>query len=619
VIKHKVMSVKKIILILFLCSITAMPYLFLDKYSYGNGFSNSFYESQFLTKNKVMVVVPHEDDEINLAGSTIRNLTNGKSEVTVVFITNGDKGNKGGIGDTRINEAINSLKVLGVRENNIIFLGYGDTWNTSFKHIYHAPNNEVIKSFIGRIQTYGTKLHSDFSLNFYGNHSLYTRNNYKENLKDVILKYQPDTLIAVDFDSHQDHRAASLIFEEALGEILKEHEQYKPLVYKGFAYNTAWNARDDSFKINMESTVLPDKVQLVNQNYELDTPSYNWEDRVRFPVPKEMLSYTKRSNLIFEALSKHKSQNAKLRAGNLINSDQVFWERDTKSITYDSEIIVSTGEAKYINDFKLIDCTDITQKYAKFNNCVWVPNEDDSDKSVKIVFDSPKEISSVVLYDNFSLADNILNGQLIFSDGSKIDTGALNKNGSATKLEFDAKKNIKYVQFKIEEYEGARPGLCEFEVYENEMKSVSPHFIKIMLDNDFETFIYRYIITNEKEIPLNVYSYPRMEFKDLLDAYRFSIIDYSGQEFDLEGKIVKISDSIKPGKCKIRVELISNPKIFDQVEFVVPSRLELLKIKGLTRYEMCIDFVEEKFNYAANLLTVKLVRLKKILFDWEHT
>ena len=87
-----------------------------------------------------------------------------------------------------------------------------------------------------------------------------------------------------------------------MGEILKKNQEYNPLVFKGFAYNTAWYATDDFYSYNLESTLLPARESIDNVTYELDIPNYNWEDRVRFPVNKNMLGYTKRSNLLYEAL-----------------------------------------------------------------------------------------------------------------------------------------------------------------------------------------------------------------------------------------------------------------------------------------------------------------------------
>ena len=60
-------------------------------------------------------------------------------------MTNGDYY---GIGETRIREAISLYDFLGLPEDHVIFLGYGDNLHTQDYHIYNAPESEVIPSQI---------------------------------------------------------------------------------------------------------------------------------------------------------------------------------------------------------------------------------------------------------------------------------------------------------------------------------------------------------------------------------------------------------------------------------------------------------------------------------------
>ena len=55
------------------------------------------------------------------------------------------------------------------------------------------------------------------------------------------MNYKPEIIFAVDFDRHIDHRAISLIFEEAISNILsKKNNSYFPEIYKGFCYNGSY-------------------------------------------------------------------------------------------------------------------------------------------------------------------------------------------------------------------------------------------------------------------------------------------------------------------------------------------------------------------------------------------
>lgn len=78
---------------------------------------------QIFNSSSLMVIVPHEDDEINLAGAVIRGAAESGMDVTCVFLTNGDWFY---LPEVRLNEAIQALRALGVQENHIVFLGYRD-------------------------------------------------------------------------------------------------------------------------------------------------------------------------------------------------------------------------------------------------------------------------------------------------------------------------------------------------------------------------------------------------------------------------------------------------------------------------------------------------------------
>ncbi|WP_283676016.1 DUF7402 domain-containing protein [Clostridium perfringens] len=420
-------------------------------------------------------------------------------------------------------------------------------------------------------------------------------------MKDVIEMYFPDIIFAIDFDSHADHKATGLIFEEAFCEVLKENKQYNPKVFKGFAYKTAWVAKDDFYSFNLESTLIPEKDFLINKNYDLDVPQYLWSERVRLPVAKEALSYTQNSNLVNKSLKAHKTQKASRRTANITNSDKVFWERETNSITYEAEVIASSGEVKYINDFKLIDSSNVNDTKL-IDKCVWIPDNKDNDKTFRINFDSTKDIEKLVIYDNFSLEDNILESTIRFSDGSEEKVNNINHNGSKTVITFPKKKDIEFLEFKIDKYEGNNPGICEFEVYEKD-ESKETEYIKLILDNKNETFIYRYTVDNEKEISLNLYSYPKLDESLGLENCNISI---NNDDIQFKENKLIISDNIKPGKYKVRVELKDNTKIFDEIEIFIPNKLQKGYIKLTQEFEKIIKQIPGKIEG-------ELYKIKKLI------
>ena len=78
--------------------------------------------------DNIMIIVPHEDDEVLMAAGIIEQAVRDEKKITVVMATNGDyEGTDPLTGSVRLPETIAGLKVLGVPEENIIFMGYADT------------------------------------------------------------------------------------------------------------------------------------------------------------------------------------------------------------------------------------------------------------------------------------------------------------------------------------------------------------------------------------------------------------------------------------------------------------------------------------------------------------
>ena len=202
-------------------------------------------------KSKALIIVPHEDDEILVAGNLICHLTLNNVCVYVAFTTNGDWKTKARI---RIREALQSLEILGVNKENVIFLGYGDCLNSNKKdHIYYHSSGFQV-SPAGHIETYADFGKNDFSFMKNGKHNAYNSTNFQNDLYELILAYLPELLVCCDFDEHSDHRILSLYFDKVLNKILKDYEDYRPKVLKRFAYSLAYFAERDWFYNNLQST-----------------------------------------------------------------------------------------------------------------------------------------------------------------------------------------------------------------------------------------------------------------------------------------------------------------------------------------------------------------------------
>lgn len=533
----------------------------LNKLDSNDGVDNSFYDSQFKNK-KVMVIVPHEDDDLLISGQVLPPMYKNGADVRVVFATNGDKRVSA---YTRQSEACNALEKLGIPREKVIFLGYPDG-----TQLYVGKKAFSFSS--GWDHTYAGKGFKDYHFDRFGTHAKYTAENMVDDIESVVLEYRPDYILAIDFDTHTDHRGVSISFEKAMERILKKESGYTPKVLKCFGYSLAWKSKPDFYALNIKSTVMQDREKNNDPSYETDVPQYRWNNRIRLPIDKKSLSHSILRCSEYKALSEHLSQYAYCYSERIINGDSVYWNRRTDSLTYNADISVSSGDASLLNDFRLIGVGNRTAGlHVKLENCVSRFDKNDAQKTVTVKFDSPKTVSCVSLYDNFGLNSNILGGVITFSDGSKVEVPALNADGSETRVVFEPKHNITSFTFKVTEYEGVA-GLDEIEAFENADYDMDFSLIKLK-NADTDDYIYNYLITpDEKSLNLGVY------LSDPNAGYTIKIIE--GDSVKLEGNTLVFDDDFE--KCTVRAELNGDPSTYDQI---TGKRLSERELKSYESFE----------------------------------
>lgn len=453
-------------------------------------------------KNKtVLIFIPHQDDEVCLAGALIAMLRKKGITIYIAYSTNGDYRFPARV---RIREARKALHCLGVDTDHIIFLGYGDTPNNEKSHIMYAAENAAVVSYARKSSTYGCKMQMDYATAKYGQPHEYTKSNILKDIKNVILDITPEIIIASDFDYHSDHRALSILLEEAVGEIICEYNKYRPIIYKGFTYATAFYARADYTGYNLKSTIRNGFYE--NEKFTLDNPTYRWEERIRFPVPKYARTKWIHNNIIFKAMKQHVSQYGVHFANNISNSDQVFWIRKTNSLTYLSNIQIraSSGETKCLNDFKRLDSDEILKgegERISFTKGLWKADIFDKEKFFSVKFKEGKRINKISFYENPDESNNIINALILMDNGFQIKVNNIMHDGTKTNLEFPIQEEIHSVTFKILEMEGEECGISEFEIYEPEVLEL--WFIKICIG---DTYVYSYC-TDDKIVEFDIKAY----------------------------------------------------------------------------------------------------------------
>lgn len=190
-------------------------------------------------RDRVLIVAPHIDDEtIGAGGYAFDAISNG-AEVYVVFLTAGDcnrfsarilnktleptAANYLSVGHTRIAEAHQAMKMLGIADDHYFVLGYPD-----------RGLKAILENRRATISARGTKEHSVPYTEAMSPGSAYRFDSVMSDMERVLAVAQPTTIIApVLFDEHPDHAAAAAFTELALQDMHLDPRRLGYLVHSG--------------------------------------------------------------------------------------------------------------------------------------------------------------------------------------------------------------------------------------------------------------------------------------------------------------------------------------------------------------------------------------------------
>lgn len=282
----------------------------------------------------IMVMVPHQDDELLLTAGVIERAVKEGVEVTVVMVTNGDyECSDYAIGQKRMQETLEGLQVLGISPKQVIFLGYADTgmpWQDSFiGQLWECKEAEkVFPSSCGK-ETYGLEDKPDYHSLTYGMPGLYNRKTFLQDITDVLDEYRPGVLFTTaPYDIHGDHKALYLFVMQALKQ-LEEEKKYRPVVYSGIVHSFAG---DDKWPKPLEFTKEGKALETLPylacpEDFEQTCP-LKWADRVSFEVPEDMQDLELCKNKKYIAISKHQTAlkpDAIEYLYSFVKKDEIFW------------------------------------------------------------------------------------------------------------------------------------------------------------------------------------------------------------------------------------------------------------------------------------------------------
>ena len=198
---------------------------------------------------RLMVFSPHPDDESLGVGGLIQQVLNRGGKVRLVFLTSGDGFPEGveledrishptardyrKYGKERETEALEALSVLGMKKEEVTFLGFPDgglcyllytflsdprAYKSPFTHEKHPPSSEMILP-----------------------HTDYNGADLRKELVRLLADFQPNIVATTPaHDQHPDHCATYHFVREALSDLGRTNPSIKPAILTFLIHFGQW-------------------------------------------------------------------------------------------------------------------------------------------------------------------------------------------------------------------------------------------------------------------------------------------------------------------------------------------------------------------------------------------
>lgn len=257
-------------------------------------------------EDRILVLAPHIDDEAIGAGGLILESINNKARVKIVYLTNGDNNLTGAIkeektlkltpeefvklGQERMNEGKKATAILGLKDEDLIFLGYPDRGLKPMLGKYYSENNPIFSQ--------GTKFNHNPYLETLKPGRLYAGENLVTDLKEILNDFKPTiVLVSHPRDFHQDHQACFIFLKRAL-----EETDIKPRI---FAYLIHYPLYPQKKKLEMNSFLYPPKKLFSQRGWFSFELTYNQENQKLEAIKQYKSQVNKLDNFLFSFVKRN--------------------------------------------------------------------------------------------------------------------------------------------------------------------------------------------------------------------------------------------------------------------------------------------------------------------------
>jgi LmbE family N-acetylglucosaminyl deacetylase len=200
-------------------------------------------------ETRLMVFSPHPDDESLGTGGLIQRVLESGGKVKVVFMTDGDGFPEGvekenhisnpsakdytRYGEARRLEAVKAVTSLGVKEHDVIFLGFPDGGLTYLRLKYRSHPMPYRSPFTGKVHPAAFEM-------------IIPRTDYcgvdlRREIERVLTEFRPNLLaVTGPEDEHPDHSSSYFFLKEALIHLALKHRDIKPNVLTFVIHYGQW-------------------------------------------------------------------------------------------------------------------------------------------------------------------------------------------------------------------------------------------------------------------------------------------------------------------------------------------------------------------------------------------
>lgn len=456
----------------------------------------------------ILVLGPHEDDEVLMCAGIIEwGLANGDT-VKVAVVTNGDYRGSASKGKTRIRESMDALKYLNISPENMHYLGYGDTGmyplnqkGSFLRDLYYAENDTTIISSDAGNQSYGVPENQDYHYQRFGAHGSYNRATLRQDLETLIGEFRPDDIyVSSLYDYHGDHSSLYLWVVDAIINVKEICPSYSPMLHQYMIHANRDVSRLEALYLWVTDSIIrvkkicsscspvfhqyevyatysgvcwPDRYSFGSFSKPVNWDNFtggllDWNKREIVSVPSDMQVSPRTSNRKYLAIDKYKSQRSEYLYS-FVKNEEIFWKKDFANIALLASISVSSeNNSTNQQGIKAID--GIADGYphfdGRFSDKEWVTIGQKAGAWIKLSWQQNYMVNRIVLYDRPNTNDNIEHVTITFSDGSSVNVGQLTNNGTGNEITFTP-KTINWVNFTLDNVSATTEnvGLSEIDVY----------------------------------------------------------------------------------------------------------------------------------------------------------